>query len=119
MKKCESVTAKADETKMKALAVFQGAKREAAALKSIVTIRMNETFSCLTCFNQKLIFCSEIGTMINTVKRRGEDEIGTIFLKSDIYSVLASSIIILYTSYITPVYFTLNLFTKHNVIFNI
>ena len=40
MKKCEPVTAKADETKMKALAVFQGAKREAAALKSIVTIRM-------------------------------------------------------------------------------
>ena len=82
MKKCEPVTAKADETKMKALAVFQGAKREAAALKSIVTIRM-----CLTCFNQKLIFCSEIETMINTVKRRGEDEIGTIFLKSDIYIV--------------------------------
>ena len=40
----------------------------------------------------------------SSVKRSSEDEIGTIFLKSDI---------------ITQVYFTLNLFTKHIVIFKI
>ena len=57
------------------------------------------------------------------MKRSGEDEIGTINLKSDIYdaflTLLAcdhSKIITLYTSYITKVYFTLNLFTIHVVI---
>ena len=36
---------------------------------------------------KSLFFCSEIETKINTsfVKGGGEDEIGTIFLKSDIY----------------------------------
>ena len=39
---------------------------------------------------KSLLFCSEIEIKINTssAKRNGEDEIGTIFLKSDI-SVLA------------------------------
>ena len=48
------------------------------------------------------------------VKGRGEDEMGTFFLKSDIYdpfqSVLAcdhSQIFILYTNYVIQVYFTL------------
>ena len=73
-------------------------------------------------------FCSEIETKINTssVKRSGEDEIGTIFLRSDIYDAFQplfacdhSQIIILHTSYITQVYFTLTLFTKHIAIFNV
>ena len=36
---------------------------------------------------KSLIFCLEIETKVNTssVKGRGEDEIGTIFLKSDTY----------------------------------
>ena len=56
------------------------------------------------------------------MKQSGENEIGTIILKSDIYdafeTLLAcdhSKIIILYTNYITQVYFTLNLFTIHIV----
>ena len=55
-------------------------------LKSLVTIRMNEIFPCLACCGQKFLF-SEIETKINTnlVKRSGEDEIGTIILKSNIY----------------------------------
>ena len=40
------------------------------------TIRMNEIFLCLAFCGQKLNFY---------VKRSGEDEIGTIILKSDIY----------------------------------
>ena len=58
------------------------------SLKSLVTIRVNEIFPCPACYGQKLnFFCSEIETKVNTsfVKGSGEDEIGTTFLKSDIY----------------------------------
>ena len=48
---------------------------------------MNEIFPCLTCYGKKLSFWSEIETKINTtsMKRSGEDEIGTIYLKNNIY----------------------------------
>ena len=48
---------------------------------------MNEIFPRLVCYGQKLIFCSEIETKINTnsVKGSVEDEIGTIFLKNGSY----------------------------------
>ena len=71
-------------------------------------------------------YCSEIETKINksSVKRSRENETGIIFIKSNIYAVFQpvlacdlSQIIILYPSYITQVSFTLNLFTKHIVIF--
>ena len=55
-------------------------------LKSLETIRMNEIFLCLALLRSKpSFFCSEIETKINTssVKGSSEDEIGTIFLKSD------------------------------------
>ena len=57
----------------------------------------------------------------SSVKRSGEDEIGTIFLKSDHCDLACdhSQIIILYMDYITQVYCTLNLFTKLIVIFKI
>ena len=50
-------------------------------------IRMNEIFSSLACYGQKLFFL-EIETNINTssVKRSGEEKIETIFLKSDVYA---------------------------------
>ena len=94
-------------------------------LKSLVTIRMNEIFPCLAGYGQRLIFFSGIETKINTssVKRSGKDEIGTNSISSDIYDqVLACDhlqIIILYTSYIMQVYFTLNLFKKYIVILKI
>ena len=49
-----------------------------------VTIRINEIFPSLACYSQQLNFFEK---KINTssVKQSGEDEIGTIFLKSDIY----------------------------------
>ena len=60
------------------------------------------------------------------MKGNDEDEIGTIFLKTDVYDpfqpVLAcdpSQIIILYTSYIIQVYFKLHFFIKYIVIFKI
>ena len=77
---------------------------------------------------KSLISCPGIEAKIKTgsINGSGEDEIRTIFLKSDIYDlfqpVLAcdhSQIIILYTSYITQVYFAFNLFTKCIVIFKI
>ena len=59
------------------------------------------------------------------MKRSREDEIGTICLKIDnydtFYPILAfdhSQIILLYTSYIAQVYFTINLFTKHVIFKN-
>ena len=59
------------------------------------------------------------------MKRSREDEIGTICLKIDnydaFYPILAcdhSQIILLYTSYITQVYFKINLFTKHVIFKN-
>ena len=77
---------------------------------------------------KSLFFCSEIETKLNTssVKRSSEDDIGTIILKCDIYEVFQTllacdhaKIILLYTSYITQVYFTLNLFTIYVAIFKI
>ena len=61
-----------------------------APLKSLVTIRMNEIFPCLACYRQKLIFFVRKSRQINIspVKGSGEDEIGTIFFKSDIYDIL-------------------------------
>ena len=62
-------------------------------LKSLVTIRMNEIFPCISCDGQELNFCSEIEIKMNikinvsSVKGSGEDEIGTIFLKIDIYDL--------------------------------
>ena len=53
-------------------------KNFAYVLKSLVTIRMNEIFSCLACYG-----CSVIET--SSVKGSGEDEIQTDFLNSDIY----------------------------------
>ena len=53
-----------------------------AIKESILTIRMNEIFSCLACYGQKLnFFGSEIEKKKNTssVKGSGKDEIGTIF----------------------------------------
>ena len=52
-----------------------------------MTIRINEIFPCLACYDQKLSFFLEFETKINTnsVKASFEEEIGTIFLKSDIY----------------------------------
>ena len=50
-------------------------------------MRMNEIFPCLVCYGQRLsFFFSEIETKISTspVKGSGEDEIRTVFLKSDI-----------------------------------
>ena len=47
---------------------------------------MNEIFPGFACYRQTF-FCSEIDTKINanSVKQSGEDEIGTIFFKSDTY----------------------------------
>ena len=59
-------------------------------LKSLVMIRINETFPCVACCGQKLqFFCSEIEAKINTssVKGSGEDENGKILFKSDIYDL--------------------------------
>ena len=60
---------------------------------------------------------------MNSVKGCSEEEIATTFLKSYFYDLFQyvfafdhSKIIILYTSYITQVSFTLNLFTKYIVI---
>ena len=52
-----------------------------------MTIKMNEIFLCLTCYGQKLNFVFGNWDKDNTssVKQSGEDEIGTIILKSDIY----------------------------------
>ena len=54
---------------------------------------MNEIFPCISCDGQELNFCSEIEIKMNikinvsSVKGSGEDEIGTIFLKIDIYDL--------------------------------
>ena len=45
---------------------------------------MNETFLCLACYGQKLIFLFGNRDK-DKQKGGGEDEIGTIFLKSNIY----------------------------------
>ena len=76
-------------------------------------IRLNEIFPYLACYGQKLnFFCSEIETNINisSVKGSGENEIGIIFFKKELFNPLQpvltcdhSQIIILYTSYITQV----------------
>ena len=103
-------------------------KNFAYVLKSLVTIRMNEIFSCLAFYGQRLIFLFGNRNKVKTssVKGSGEDEIQTNFLNSDIYDefypVLAcdhSQIIILYTSYITQVYLRLILFKKYIVTFKI
>ena len=97
-------------------------------LKSLVTIRMNEIFPCLVCCGQKLKFTfgNRDKDKHKLSERSGEDEMGIIILKSDIYDAFQtflawdhSKIVILYTSYITQVYFTLNLFTIHVVIIKI
>lgn len=50
-------------------------------LKSLVKIRINEIFPRLACYGQKLIFLfgNEIKINTSSVKRNGEDQIGTIF----------------------------------------
>ena len=55
---------------------------------------MNEIFPCISCYGQELnLFCSGIEVKMNikinvsSVKRSGEDEIGTMFLKIDIYDL--------------------------------
>ena len=53
---------------------------------------MNEIFSCLACYSQKVnFFCSEIKAKINTssVKGSGKDKIGKKFLKIGIYVPLS------------------------------
>ena len=57
-------------------------------LKSLVKIRINEIFPRLACYGQKLtfLFGNEIKINTSSVKRNGEDQIGTFFfLKSVIY----------------------------------
>ena len=67
--------------------IYRKKSIEGFILKSLTTVRMNEIFMCLACYDQRLISCSGIGTKIITssVKGSGEDEIGTNFLISDIY----------------------------------
>ena len=62
-------------------------KNFAYVLKSLVTIRMNEIFSCLACYGQRLIFLFGNRNKVKTssVKGSGEDEIQTNFLNSNIY----------------------------------
>ena len=54
---------------------------------------MNEIFPSISCDSQELNFCSGIEIKMNikinvsSVKGSGEDEIGTIFLKIDIYDL--------------------------------
>ena len=97
-------------------------------LKSLVTIGMNEIFSRLTCWGQKLIFLfgnrdKDKHKLCHRERQRWNWS--SFFFKIDIYTsfqpVLAcdhSQIIILYTSHhITQLYFSHNLFTKFIVIF--
>ena len=66
------------------------------ALKSLVTIRMNKIFPCLTFYGQKInFFCSEIGTKINKHKlcerKRRRWSQNNFFKRLYLRSVLTSS----------------------------